>query len=284
MREKLPILDAHIHLDPKGAPKDAVKRFLSKGGTHLIIIHKPYHHIENLNIEGYIKSFETTVEMCRLSNDLGCRSWCFLGPYPGELPFLAERIGLKEAVDLQKRALDIAYEFVKEGKALGIGEVGRIHFPVNEGLQEICDDILLRAFEGAKTNDCPVVLHTESFYSNPHLMLHLSSLIDRTGLRREKVIKHYSGPDLIPPGNNQGISLSLQCRRETLKMLLSSDFDHLLETDYIDDPRRPNVVMPPDTVPKKIEWAYSQGIIDPARHARLMIDLPKRIMDIETNI
>lgn len=284
MKEKLPILDAHIHLDPNGAPKEAVKRFLAAGGTHLMIVHKPYHHIEVLNIDAYIRSFETTIKMCKLSNDLGCISWCFIGPYPGELPDLANRIGFQEAVNLQNQALDIAIGLVEEGRAHGIGEVGRIHFPMEEKFQDACDDILVRSFQGAGSIDCPVVLHTESFFSNPNLMNHLSSLIDRTPIKKERVVKHYSGPDLINPEKNLGISLSLQCRRETLKLVLSTEFDHLWETDYIDDPRRPNVVMPPDTVPKKMNWAYSQGLLDPIRHAKMMIDIPKSILGIDTNL
>jgi TatD-related deoxyribonuclease len=254
------------------------------GGTHLIIVHKPYHHIDSSNIDDHIRSFETTVNMCRLSNDLGCRSWCFVGPYPGELPYLVEKIGFEKAVDLQNRALDAAFGFVEEGKALGIGEVGRIHFPVESRLQDVCDDLLSRTFQGARELDCPVVLHTESYHSNPDLMTHLSSIMDRGSFRREKAIKHYSGPDLIQPEKNLGISLSLQCRKETLKLVLATEHDHLWETDFIDDPKRPNVVMPPDMVPKKIRWARSQGLLDPDRHARMMIDLPRKILGVETNI
>jgi TatD-related deoxyribonuclease len=280
----LPVLDAHVHLDPHGSPKDAVSRFLKKGGSHLIIIHKPYHHLQVNDLEGYRKTFDTTFKMCKLANDEGCRSWCFVGPYPGELPYLAERIGFDEAVDLQFKAVELALKYVEEGKALGIGEVGRIHFPVEEKFQIACDGLLNEIFEGAAERTCPVVLHTESYYTNPNLMEHLASLIDRTSLPRYRAVKHYSGPDLIEPKDNLGISLSLQCRKETLRSVLSGEEDHLWETDYIDDPKRPNVVMPPDTVPKKIAWARAQGILDNERHAKMMIDLPKKVLGIDTQL
>jgi TatD-related deoxyribonuclease len=280
----LPILDAHIHLDPKGTPKEAVRRFLSRGGTHLLIVHKPYHHINIKTLEDYISSFDTTVEMCKLANDEGCRAWCVIGPYPGELPHLAEKIGFDEAVELQIKALEVAFDYIENGKALGIGEVGRIHFPVENKFQDACDTMLLRVFKGAARVGCPSILHTESYHSNPNLMKHLSSIIEKTSLSKKMVVKHYSGPDLIYPDDNLGISLSLQCRKDTVKQVFASPYDHLWETDYIDDPRRPNVVMPPDMVPKKIIWAHEQGLLDDERHARSMIDLPRKVLGIETDL
>ncbi len=284
MEHNLPILDSHIHLDPNGDPVGSVKRFLSKGGTHLMVIHKPYNDIKIKDINSYVRSFEITVKMCRLANVEGARSWCFVGPYPGELPYLARAIGLEKATELQLRALDEAFKIVKKGEALGIGEIGRVHFPVDKEVQNTCDLILEKAFQGARDLKCPVVLHTESFFSNPRLMEHIAHIADEAGLPRHRVIKHYSGPDLIPQNINLGLSLSLQARRDTLKMLLSTSEDHLLETDYIDDPERPNVVMPPDTIPKKIRWAYDKGILDEKRHKRLMIDLPSKIFDVDMEI
>ncbi len=281
MIEGLPVLDAHIHLDPMGEPERAVKRFLDSGGTHLLIIHKPYHHLETVDLDGYDRSFNVTIDMCRLANEIGAKAWCVIGPYPGELPYLVEKLGPEKAERLHMEALSRALLKVEEGKALGIGEMGRVHFPVKKEVQDSCDRILEIAFRSASDLDCPVVLHTESYHSNPDLMEHLAAIIDRSGMKRHRVIKHYSGPDLIDPSRNKGISVSLQCRRENLKAMLETDNDHLLETDYIDDRERPNVVMPPDTVPKKIKWAYQQDILDASRHERLMVDLPRKVLGVE---
>jgi len=283
MIEGLPVLDAHIHLDPKGSNVEAVKRFLDSGGTHLMVIHKPYHHIPVRDIGGYRRSFETTIDLCGSARKAGAHAWCFIGPYPGELPHLAREIGLEGAFNLQVSAVEESLKIVEEGRAIGIGEVGRVHFDVESRVQEACDEVLQFVLRGAKEVGCPVVLHTESFHTNPGLMEHLATLMDRSAFPREKAIKHYSGPDLIDPASNLGISISMQCRKENLKILLGSEQDHLLETDFVDDPDRPNVVMPPETVPKKVRWAYQQGLLDNERHARLMIDLPRKVFGIETH-
>ncbi|MEA3558013.1 MAG: TatD family hydrolase [Candidatus Thermoplasmatota archaeon] len=277
----LPILDAHIHLDPKGRPREAVRSFIERGGTHLVVVHKPYGHININGIKDQLEAFSTTLEMTELARDEGAIAWCFVGPYPGELPHLVELMGFQDAVNLMSDSLDEAARLVKQGKALGIGEIGRVHFPVEERIQNACDEILRKAFKKASILNCPIILHTESYHSNPGLMTHLSGMIERSGADKKMMIKHYSGKDLLNPDDRCGLSISLQCRRENLSEGLKQKADFLLETDYIDDLKRPNVVMPPDTVPKKMIWAYNKGIIDETEHHRLMIDLPKRILGVD---
>lgn len=280
----LPILDAHIHLDPNGRPREAVRSFLERGGTHLMIVHKPYHSIKVTDIDKQIESFETTIEMKELAEEEGAVAWAFVGPYPGELPRLIETIGSDEAYTLMKDSITEAVRMVKGRKALGLGEIGRVHFPVSKEIQDICDEILLIAFTEASSLECPVILHTESFHSNPDLMCHLSDIAEESGCLKKSIIKHYSGRDLLSTEVRHGISISMQCRKNDLKEGLSMKADFLLETDYIDDPRRPNVVMPPDTVPKKIKWAYATGILDEAEHERLMVDLPRDILGVNTSL
>ncbi|MFO8050157.1 MAG: TatD family hydrolase [Thermoplasmatota archaeon] len=278
----LPILDAHIHLDPSGRPKEAVRSFIERGGTHLLIVHKPYHHFKENDPEDSISSFGTTLEMTEIARDEGVEAWCVVGPYPGEMPGLVKKIGTENALDLMKDSVKRALYLVKKGKALGIGEVGRVHFPVDDRIQEKCDEVLMEALRGSAELGCPVILHTESFHSNPDLMKHLSAMADEAGAQKERIIKHYSGRDLLPSESRCGLSISLQCRRENLNEGLLKKADFLLETDYIDDPNRPNVVMPPDTVPKKIRWAYNKGILRETEHRRLMIDIPRRVLGMDT--
>jgi TatD-related deoxyribonuclease len=283
MIRNLPVLDSHIHLDPMGTPSEAVGRFVHAGGTHLIVVHKPYHHLTERSRDDYLESFGTTIQMCDLANENGVKAWCVLGPYPGSLPRLSNEIGLEDAINLQLTALDLAFEMVDEGKALGIGEVGRIHFKVEEDVQKGSDIILRSAMRGAASRGCPVVLHTESPLDNQNLFRHLSNMADESGIPRKKIIKHYSGWEAANPETGLGLSVSMQARRKNVEEALRRDLDFLLETDYIDEISRPDVVMPPDTVPKKIEWAYRKGLLTAEKHEHLMVDLPREIMGIDTS-
>lgn len=282
MIKGLPVLDAHIHLDPKGTPVEAVTRFKEAGGSHLIVVHKPYHHLSETTSEEYERSFQTTIEMCDLARRNDILAWCVVGPYPGSLPYLAKKVGLEEAESIQMTALETAFDLVDEGTVLGIGEVGRVHFRVDDETQNACDRILKKAMTGASVRTCPVILHTESHGDNPDLYRHIAELADLAGLPRHRVVKHYSGWEGAVPEIGLGISISMQARKKNIEVALEKGLDFLLETDYIDEKERPDVVMPPDTVPKKISWAYRKGIIDREIHLRLMVDIPRDVLGIET--
>lgn len=277
----LPILDSHIHLDPRGDPDGAVRRFRSEGGTHLIIVHKPYDSIPVANIDDYRRSFDQTIKMARKANDGGVSAVCVVGPYPGELPHLADRMGLEAAADLQRGAIDAAVDLVERGEAVGLGEIGRVHFPVSSEIQDACDSLLEYALSRCREVDCPAVLHTDSPADNPTLMDHLAEITDRAGMPRYRVVKHYSSGDMVDPVFNKGLTVSVLSSRKNIKAGLQYGTGFLLETDYIDIPDRPDVVMPPDTVPKKIKWAYRTGLIDESIHAKMMIDLPERVFGID---
>jgi TatD-related deoxyribonuclease len=281
MIEGLPVLDAHIHLDPNGDPESAVERFLRAGGSHLLIIHKPYHHIKEIDMDSFVRSYDTTIEMMDRANRAGAVSNCVVGPYPGSLPHLMKNIGSDVAFELYLEALDLAFSYVDEGKAIGIGEVGRVHFQVDEEVQRSCDRILEEAMKGCKKRNCPVILHTESPRDNHDLYSHLVNIADRCSLERWRVIKHYSGWEAADPDIGLGLSVTMQARKNNIEEALKRGFEFLLETDFIDDPRRPNVVMPPDTVPKKITWTYNKGLMDEETHHRLMVDLPEKVLGLK---
>jgi len=277
----LPILDSHMHLDPRGASRTTVESFMKEGGTHLFVIHKPYHNIRIEGEEDYGRAYEQTLELAERARSFGVSAHVFLGPYPGDMVQLSRRYGVERAKEIQLEAVDIALQLVEEGLCLGIGEIGRIHFPVEEKLQFACDEVMSAVFRGCRKAGCPVQLHTESIEDNPDLMVHIAGILDREGLDRAKAIKHYCGASLVQPDINLGMTPSVQASRSNLKEALPLGQDLFLETDYIDDPNRPGVVMPLDTVAKKVKWAYRTGLMDADMHHRLMVELPGRICGID---
>ena len=280
--ETPPILDGHMHLDPHGPTRESILAFMKKGGTHLIVVHKPYSDIHVSSLNDYRISYQQTMELTEMARSLGVTAWCLLGPYPVELVRIADEHGLERALEIQLDAVELALELVDNGSALGIGEVGRVHFPVGEEIQSACDEVMLSAFRGCRVRSCPVQLHTESPRDNPALIGQIAGLADRAGMPREKVIKHYSDHSMIHPEVNHGLSASVQASRGNLREVFKARALVLLETDYIDDPLRPGVVMPLDTVPKKMVWGYRTGLMDDEYHRQLMVDLPDRILGIDT--
>ncbi len=280
--ESLPIMDGHMHLDPHGPSRESILAFRKRGGTHLIVVHKPYSDIQVLSLKDYRRSYQQTMDLTDMARSLGVNAWCLLGPYPVELVGISHEHGLERALEIQLDAVELALELVDDGSALGIGEVGRVHFPVDKEVQNACDEVMFGAFKGCRIRSCPVQLHTESLRDNPDLMGHIAGLADRAGISRDKVIKHYSGHSMIYPEVNHGLSASVQANRGNLREVFQKRALVLLETDYIDDPLRPGVVMPLDTIPKKMEWGYRVGLMDREYHHRLMVDLPERLLGIDT--
>src|SRR5208282_5280646 len=83
-----------------------------------------------------------------------------LAPYPIDLVEASARLGPLAALDLHRAALDLAGRYVREKKAVALGEVGRPHFPVPEEVRQVVETAFRHALEVARESDCPVVVHS----------------------------------------------------------------------------------------------------------------------------
>ena len=246
----VPILDNHVHLEPvRGRNVDAVKDFASHGGTHLIVSHLPYEEIPVRSADDFRRGFEATIATVeRVNAETEVKAFATVGPYPVELLELAATHGLAKAKEIMLEAMEIAAEFVRNGDALAIGEVGRPHFEVSPEILLASNEILFHGMRLAREVDCAIVLHTES--ALPAGMKGLAEMADRAGLDRGRVVKHYCGP-LIRQDENFGLMPSVLASRENVEAALSKGLRFMMETDFLDDPRRPGAVLAITTVPKR---------------------------------
>ena len=256
----VPILDNHLHLEPfRGANVDSVRDFERHGGTHIIISHLPYEEVHVRSAEDFRKSFDLTIAVKeRVNKETGVKAYATVGPYPVELMVLEKIHGLGKAIEIMMEGVDIAAEYVREGKALAIGEVGRPHFPVSTELWVASNEILQYAMVLAKETGCAIVLHTE--HATPESMKQLAEMADRAGLERGKVVKHYA-PPLIRPIENFGLMPSVLAGKDAIKEALGKGTRFLMETDFLDDPRRPGAVLAISTVPKRTNAFLQQGLM-----------------------
>ena len=128
----------------------------------------------------------------------------------------------------------------------------------------------------AKDVGAPVMLHTE--HTEPATMQEFGEMADRAGLARDRVIKHYCGP-LVATDEHYGLVPSVIAGRSNIRKALAKDHQgrFLLETDYIDSPERPNVVMPCDTVPKRVLGLMQSGEIDEPTAWSIGKEMPERL-------
>jgi TatD-related deoxyribonuclease len=276
---RVPILDNHVHLHPKGRNVEAAKDFAKAGGTHLVLSHLPYEMAPVNEAKDFAESYKITLELAesvRRGVDIGVE--VTVGPYPVLLIGLADRHGLKNAMEIMRAGMEAAQELVLQGKAIGIGEIGRPHFPVDNELLSASNGIMSYGMSLAKEADCPVILHTES--ATPDSMREIALMADRVGLPRHKVVKHYC-PPLVTDGENSGLFPSVLASRTAVGEALSKSTRFLMETDYLDDVNRPGAVMAITTVPKRTKAFLQTGQMSEEQAHRIHLDNPKKVYGID---
>ena len=273
------ILDNHMHLRPDGENIQAVKRFCKAGGTHLVLAHIPYKDIHITGEDSYRQAFDRTLKMAdRVRTETSAKMFVTVGPYPVDLVHMVERMPLKGAQDVMMKGMDLAASLVEDGKIIAIGEIGRPHFLVPEDIMEASNEILRYGMERAKEVGCPVVLHTES--ATPGTFRELAEMAEAVGLPRYKVVKHFC-PPVVRKEDNHGLFPSVIASKKNIAAAASQGTRFLMETDYIDDPKRPGAVLGPATVPKTSKYMLQEELLTEEDLVTIHKTNPERIYGIE---
>jgi TatD-related deoxyribonuclease len=245
----LPVVDHHCHLSPTGEGVAAVRRFRSAGGTHLFLTTQNYEPTVPRSLEDYVRQYETTERLAKqIMDETGVEVYSVIAPYPVDLIGAGEALGLPVALELHRAALDLAGTWVREHRAVALGEVGRAHFPVPAEVAESIDEAFRHAFEVARDVGCPLVVHSADLDSNG--FRELSERAREVGLPPERVVKHFARSRL-PPGERSGIVPSYLARRELVRQVQDDPGPWFFETDFLDDPARPGAVLDLATVPRR---------------------------------
>ena len=252
------MFDNHLHLRRDGRFLDAVKDFKKAGGTHFVLCQYPMTELvirEKSYKSCYMKT-STMAEEIRDEIDIGV--FVTVGPYPVDYLKLKENLGRAKAIEIMKKGMDEAAEFYVEKKCIGIGEIGRPHFPVDEEITDDSNEILQYGMEKAVDVGAPVILHTES--TTPEQCKELVEMGKKVGLSSDKIVKHFA-PALIKQDENFGLMPSVLASKKNIVEALKKGSRFLMETDYIDDPRRPGAVLGPKTVPKLTRSLLDDGVM-----------------------
>ncbi|MEN6328898.1 MAG: TatD family hydrolase [Methanobacteriaceae archaeon] len=278
--EKIPATDNHIHVDPINGegPLPVAQKFYRSGGTAMIIPNKPTWTV------GVDCNFREAMELVvgyvdQINHETEVKAFAVVGAHPAELSrLLRDGTSREEGEQLMREALETAQELVLEGQAVAIGEIGRPHYEVPREEMEIHNRLLLYAMELAREADCPVQLHTES--AGTPEFLEFAKLADQAGLKREKVIKHFSGP-LVLPDENQGLTPSLISSGDVIRAGIKKGTNFLMETDYLDDITRPGAVLGPKTVPRRTRKLLDANLITEDDAHRIHVENVERLYPLE---
>lgn len=272
------IFDNHQHLRRDGLFLEAVKEFQKAGGTHFVLCQYPMPSIV-IQEKSYKSCYLETLQMAdeiRSKVDVGV--FVTVGPYPVDYLKLSERFGRDVAIKIMKKGMDEAAILCEEKKCIGIGEIGRPHFPVDEQAVTDSNEILKYGMAKAKDVDCPVVLHTES--TTPEQCKELMEMGRDIGLPADKIVKHFA-PPLINDDENFGLMPSVLSSRKNIVEALRKGSRFVMETDYIDDIKRPGAVLGPKTVPKLTRKLLDAEIMDENQSFEIHVKNPQKTYDID---
>ena len=269
----LPIYDDHLHLSPSGRHIEALKEFKAEGGTGLTLVTLPYPEVQITDGEDFRKAFDITVGFSEKGRELGLNIHTAVGPYPILLIHLAEQYGLERAESIMMRGMEIAAEYVADGKADLIGEVGRPHFEVSQDIIDACNRVLQYGMDLAHENACAVMIHSES---EEWTDANLAEMARSSGMEPRMVVKH-SSPPWVTPEETHGVTPSVPASRKLIREALSKGRHFMLETDFIDDPARPTSIMAVTTVPKRVKGLFTTGEISEEDVYRMCQDIPESL-------
>ncbi len=250
MTSALPILDNHMHLNPKGRCFEAVREFARAGGTHIVLVSLPPWSlgVEITMPDDYRQVFDKVLKIARRAEEIKkVRVFVVLGVHPAELTKYYGRVGLPHAVEVMKGGLEVAREYVDKGLAVGL-KSGRPHYVVEQKLWDASNEIMRHSFELARDSGCAVQLHTES--ATEETLAEIAGIARNAGMQLAKVVKHFA-PPMIKLCEKTGIFPSVLAGGEAIQKALAEGTRFMMETDYIDDPQRPGSVLGPKTVPKR---------------------------------
>ncbi len=273
------VFDNHFHLRTDGLGVAAARQFEKAGGTALMLTHSPYPDLPIRGPGDYEAAFRRTLTLAEtVRRETRLKVFVALGPYPVDLLPLREAAGLEAGVQVLRKGMEIAARHVAAGEAVALGEVGRPHFPVDPEVWRASNEIMLCAMETARDAGCAVILHTED--PSPETFREFAEMADRAGLRREQVVKHHSTP-FTRPDDTRGIVPSLLAKEELVEEAAKGGGPFFLETDYMDDPRRPGAVLGPATVPRKTRAWREKGLLTEAAAVAIHEELPGRTYGIQ---
>ena len=250
MRSTVPVADAHAHASPLGLGAFQIgKRFKEHGGWFIALVSlPPQHYGLPQTLEGSIKAIETHLKQCEEAREAGIRVACIGGVHPAFIDHLIKRSSNKASnivSFIRENVMRFLARMIDEGKLQGIGEFGRPHYKTIPESFAANDALLLTALEVIRDHGGVLHLHLEQ--GGQITVESVEVMVKSLSVRNtSSVILHHASSGMAFQACRKGLSATITGRKEVLmqaKQLKALCVE--AESDYIDDPKRPGVVMYP---------------------------------------
>lgn len=276
----IPITDNHIHIDQFNGqgPIAIAKQFYNAGGRVMMIPNKPAWTFGEP--ENFKKAMDLCIRYCdEIKNNTNVKAFPIVGIHPMEYRKLIEKgKTYEEAFNIVKDGLNYGGELIKNQKAIAIGEIGRPHYPIEDNKEmEYHNKIIKYCLNLGKDLNCPVMIHTESFKEAQYK--ELAQMADESSFNKDKLIKHFAGAD-VKKEENHGIMPSVMSSKTNIKKAFKESDRFFMETDFMDDNRRPGAVLGCKTVPRRVLSFIDNEIIGEEQAFKVHKDNVERVYEI----
>ncbi len=262
MRATVPIADAHAHASPLGLGAFRIsKKFGEHGGWFIALVSlPPQHYGLPQTLEGAIKAIELHVRQCDEARRASVKVACIAGVHPAFIDHLIKKSGgsASNVVSfVRENVMELLARMIDEGKLQGIGEFGRPHYKSIPESFAANDALLLTALEIIRDHGGVLHLHLEQ--GGQITVESVETMVNSIGIRNTKsVILHHSSTGMALHACKKGLSATIVGRSEPLAQ--AKRLGALCvgaESDYIDDPKRPGVVMYPWEIAEAVNQLLS---------------------------
>jgi len=277
----IPIADAHCHLNPlKGIGiKSLGRKFKDRGGWYLGIVSlSPSHLGLESSLDGYRKTFSITAEFCRELNQVEVKYRIHLGFHPAEVDKLMNLgFSAKQTLELGLKVIDMACSMIERGIAHGLGEVGIQHYKTSKERLRIAEEIMKYSLMRAKDLKVPIHLHLDQ---NIMTITKVKKLATEIGCHLRNIVIHHVTLELLEKTLELGFSTTIVGKIGNLTAVCERNLVTLVESDYLDDPKRPGAVIVPWSICRSWRKLLSRGICDEEFAYKVNVDEITRLYKI----
>ncbi|MEM1921262.1 MAG: TatD family hydrolase [Desulfurococcaceae archaeon] len=268
--------DSHCHSNPvKGMGADKISKLFKKHGGWFIALVSlpPYHYgLSEPLIDNYRKLVEIMLLEKKIVIENSLSTSLFIGFHPAEIDEYYRRgISLEKILELAEKVLDLLVEYYRNGLINGIGEVGRQHYSTSPARQVLAELILLKTLEYSKDYDIPLHLHLEQ--SGLITIKSINYYIEKLNVPRRNILIHHVNYDTGYWSEKYNLWHSIPAKERDIEQNIVEKREYILiESDYIDDPKRPGVSSYPWDIAINLEKFIERNIVDQNTVDKIMID------------
>ncbi|MEM4537491.1 MAG: TatD family hydrolase [Thermosphaera sp.] len=277
--------DAHLHSNPVyglGAEKIA-KKFRKEGGWFITLVALPPHYygFSDASQESYRKVLDLVVREAEAARHEGLVVRVLAGFHPSEIDeYLRRGLSKKEVYELSVEVLKIIEDYLKKGLINGIGEVGRQHYGTSPDRIVLSELIMTEALELSCDYGCVVHLHLEQ--GGWVTVFSVKKILERLSCKNNKVVLHHVNYETGVWSSKLGLPASIPVKTGLEKILATPQLsfeNFLVESDFIDDPKRPGVSAYPWDIPRFFNEKLERNEISEELAFRINVDNVSKVYE-----